>query len=246
MEYDPRGAGNTAWITVLASGGGAKLVKIALEDGPASIASASPKLTMIPNTLDFGTVDTTVTPSKTLTAAIHNVSTAPISLTGMQITPAGTDFNTNGMKDPLMLGAGDSMTVSVTFSPKKAGAQNASLSVTMGDGTSANFPVTGIGKLATSGVQVTSLPAGYELEQSYPNPAIGDGAMVPFTTPVDGTVEIRVMDNLGRIVFAEARYEAAGDHERAISLSGLPNGNYVYELRMNGVRVAARKLTLLR
>ena len=28
MEYDPRGQGNTAWITVLASGGGAKLMDV--------------------------------------------------------------------------------------------------------------------------------------------------------------------------------------------------------------------------
>ncbi len=39
LEYDPRGAGNSAWITTLNNSGGSKLVKVVLTDGPASIAT---------------------------------------------------------------------------------------------------------------------------------------------------------------------------------------------------------------
>jgi photosystem II stability/assembly factor-like uncharacterized protein len=40
LAYDPRGAGNTAWITTLGSGG-AKIVKVTLTDGPAAIEQHS-------------------------------------------------------------------------------------------------------------------------------------------------------------------------------------------------------------
>ncbi len=42
MEFDPRGAGNTAWTTILSGAASAKLVKIALTDGPVSHEGVAP------------------------------------------------------------------------------------------------------------------------------------------------------------------------------------------------------------
>ncbi|HWF45126.1 MAG TPA: T9SS type A sorting domain-containing protein [Candidatus Kapabacteria bacterium] len=138
MEYDPRGDGNSAWITTLNSGNSSKLVKIALADGP-----------------QYGT------------------------------------------------------------SP-------------------------------TGGVQQSKgVAAGYVLGQNYPNP-FSPQTTVPFTLPTSGTVEIRLLDNLGRIVYSDARFESAGDRERVLDLSAVPAGNYIYELRVDGVRIDAKKMTLIK
>lgn len=65
----------------------------------------------------------------------------------------------------------------------------------------------------------------------HPNPA-HEGAIVRFTLPAAATVHITLADMLGRDVMAvDAGSIGAGDHERALDLSGLPAGSYVLRLR---------------
>jgi hypothetical protein len=242
MEYDPRGLGNTAWITTLPNGGGSsKIVKIALEDGPSSIGKAG-VLSMLPTSLDFGNVDTGK--SKTMHAQLRNSGDAPLTVSGLAVTPAGTAFSVGALLDPHLLNAGDTLGVDVTFAPIVGGSQSASLSVAKADGSSA-FALTGVGIVHSSGVLGSNIPAGYSLDQNYPNPS-GLATTIPFAIPVGGEVEIRLLDDLGRIIFSDEKYENAGDHEREIELGSIPNGTYLYELRVGGLRIGARKMTLLR
>ena len=141
MEYDPRAGGNSAWITTLTSGSSAKLVKIALANGP--------------------------------------------------LYTQNPDSGLNAVK-------------------------------------------------GSSGISVGSI-----LGQNYPNP-FGPQTTVPFRLPVSGNVEVRLLDNLGRIVFSDSRYESAGPGERVLELSSIPAGSYIYELRVDGMRVDAKKMTLIK
>ena len=242
MEYDPRGLGNTAWITTLAAGGGAKIVKIALQDGPA-VASTQGVLTLIPSSVSFGNVDTGKT--KTLPAVLRNTGNGPLSITSLAVLPVGTAFSVTGVTPPVTLQPMDSLTLNITFTPMTGGQQTASLTATFADATSTGFAISGTGKVLTPGGVAFGAAAGFELGQSYPNPA-GPTFTIPFTIPESGEIEFHILDDLGRVVFTDVRHESAGAHVRDIALPLAPNGNYVYELRAGGVRIAARKMTLMR
>jgi hypothetical protein len=94
--------------------------------------------------------------------------------------------------------------------------------------------------------RVNSTPiAGAELGQNFPNP-FNPSTVIPYVTPVDGSVEIRVMDDLGRVMIATTENVSAGRHERRIDCSSLTSGSYTYELRINGLAVASRRMTLMK
>jgi hypothetical protein len=73
LEYDPRGAGNTAWATILTGSSSAALVKIALADGPSPAPAAAFETS--PTPIDFGNVDT----GKTLTLHVYIHNTGGIA-----------------------------------------------------------------------------------------------------------------------------------------------------------------------
>jgi hypothetical protein len=137
LEYDPRGAGNSAWITTLNNGGGSKLVKVVLTDGPASLTQPH--------------------------SAVHDA------------------------------------------------AQN----------------------------------QGNALDQNYPNPCATQTTF-PYSLAHSGRVEIRLLEALGRALQTTSFDAAPGEHERSLDLSSLPDGTYLVELRLDGQRIGARNLTLLR
>ena len=243
MEYDPRGQGNTAWITTLASGGGAKIVKITLVDAPAVVAKLG-VLSLVPSPIAFGNVDSGKT--STMHADLRNTGNAALTLSSLALTPTGTAFSfTGGSSSTVTLQPNDSIPLDFTFAPITGGQQSATLTANFSDGTNTTFTLSGNGVLKNTGGVVSNTLAGFDLGQSYPNPS-GALMTIPYTLPQSGEIEIRILDNLGRVVYADTKYESVGDHERDITLPQAPNGNYVYELRFGGVRIAARKMTLMR
>ena len=155
-------------------------------------------------------------------------------LKGLPITQGGAGLvNIRGMEyDPR--GDGNSAWITIL----NTGTSSSLVKITLTDGPI--FTKNPLGVHGSSGI-----PDGYALGQNYPNP-FSPMTTIPFTLPDGGDVEIRLLDNLGRIIYSDSRYESAGDHERSLGLSLLPAGNYVYELRVNGMRVDAKKMTLIK
>ncbi len=242
LEYDPRGAGNTAWMTVLTGGSSSQIIKIALSDGPAGAPAGS--LTILPSTIAFGSVDTGK--SKTVQAEIHNTGTAATTITALGIEPAGSPFTLGSISLPITLQAGDSVSVSVTFAPHLPNAQSASLAVTYGqDNQQASFPITGFATENGLGVadEVSQNKWGIEL---YPNPA---------RDFVEVTIDANAADNLQILLFDVTGRElrniplgliAAGEHGTQLSTDGLPNGMYFVRVVGSNGQVAATRLSIER
>ena len=212
LEYDPRGAGNTAWMTILNSSGSSKIVKIALTDGPSG--TAAPSYTTQPSTIDCGGVDTGS--SRPLSVEIHNVGNAAGMLKLISISPVVTDYSLSSLTYPITLNPGDSLGITITFAPHTAGRKNATLVLTASlDNSQITFPITGVATINGAGVTETTNPGGWSLELS-PNPA---------RDYVDLTV------TAGRSDFAQAHlYDVTGRELRTIPLGTLVNGEQQLEL----------------
>ncbi|HVZ39770.1 MAG TPA: T9SS type A sorting domain-containing protein [Candidatus Kapabacteria bacterium] len=81
---------------------------------------------------------------------------------------------------------------------------------------------------------------------AYPNPTTGR-CDLGFTLPMAGTVDLELVDALGRTAATFITHERmeAGQYHRAVDLGTLANGSYLVTLRVNGVPTVLR-LELLR
>lgn len=91
----------------------------------ASSTSASPTLSVNPGTLDFGQV--AVGSNNVLPLLITNPGPSQVMIS--QLSASGSGFSVSAAGLPISLGAGQSTSVSVTFSPSAAGNTSGSLSV---------------------------------------------------------------------------------------------------------------------
>jgi hypothetical protein len=108
-------------------------------------------LTSAPASLSFGSVQ--AGNPKTIAATLTNSGGSSISITQANLTGAG--FTLSGLTLPITLGAGQSKTFNVTFTPQAGGSNNGSLSIA----SNASNPTLGIPMVAnsaTSGVLSTS------------------------------------------------------------------------------------------
>jgi len=87
--------------------------------------STAPQLTTSPTSLNFGTV--TLCNSKQLAAAITNSGGTTANIT--QATVSGSGFSLSGVTLPMELSAGQSTTVTLTFTPQASGGANGNLSI---------------------------------------------------------------------------------------------------------------------
>jgi hypothetical protein len=87
--------------------------------------STAPQLTTSPASLNFGTV--TLGNSKQLAAAITNSGGTTANIT--EATVSGSGFSLSGVTLPMQLSAGQSTTVTLTFTPQAAGSANGNLSI---------------------------------------------------------------------------------------------------------------------
>jgi|GEM_PF-474876 len=228
MEYDPRGAGNTAWITILTGSTSSKLVKIALKDGPTGAPAAA--FTSTPSPISFGSLDTGKT--ETSHVEIRNSGTASGTITSLALNPASAPYSLGAVSLPAMLKAGDSLGVDVTFAPHSLGQQSASLIITFGtDNTETSVPIMGTATFTGEGVSPDAASAGWSLEVS-PNPA-KDYVDLTVNAERAGVAQIRIFDVTGREVRAiPLGMLSIGEQQTELSTSGLPNG--IYFVRITG------------
>jgi hypothetical protein len=76
-----------------------------------------------------------------------------------------------------------------------------------------------------------SIPAGYALEQSYPNP-FNPSTTITFMIPVNSYVSLKVYNSLGQVMAELAGREySAGRHSVTFNASNLASGIYYYSMR---------------
>jgi hypothetical protein len=106
--------------------------------------AAAPKAQLSPTSLDFGAVAIGQSAAKTFT--VLSVGTQTLQTSNIQITGAQAAAFTSNDADWYTLGAGISVTFSVTFTPTAAGAANAQIEVTSNDPAGKTIlPLTGSG-----------------------------------------------------------------------------------------------------
>ncbi|MBN2572270.1 MAG: T9SS type A sorting domain-containing protein [Ignavibacteriales bacterium] len=88
------------------------------------------------------------------------------------------------------------------------------------------------------------LPTGYNLSQNYPNP-FNPSTQITFAIPEAGMVTLKVYNMLGQEVATLVNEQLnAGQFTSTFSAANLASGTYIYELRVNDVRLANKMLLL--
>jgi len=90
-------------------------------------------------------------------------------------------------------------------------------------------------------------PSEITLDQSYPNPLHkGAIAVITYTLPRSGVIELSVMDITGRVAAVlDKGFRQTGQHSSTFQPGKLPAGTYFYVLR-NSTSSEVRKVALLR
>jgi len=229
MEYDPRGSGNTAWITILNTGTSAKLVKIALVDGPSSGTTPKGALSLSATSIDFGKLDTGKT-SNVQHITISNIGQADISVQSITLTPSGSAFSMTAPTTPLTVNAGGSITIDVTFAPHAAGQQSASINVSTSE-VPATVTLSGEGIVQGQGGVAWSNAEGFDFSVS-PNPA-RDFTTVTLDLEHATATRVQLFDATGREVLAQqAGMLGIGEHDIDLVTTNLASG--IYFLRVTG------------
>ncbi|MDX9757903.1 MAG: T9SS type A sorting domain-containing protein [Bacteroidota bacterium] len=95
------------------------------------------------------------------------------------------------------------------------------------------------------GKDITPTPLTTDLGQNYPNP-FNPTTTISFSLAADANVRLQVFDLYGREVASviDTRLEA-GHHQASFDARGLPSGNYIYQLDVDGTRMT-RTLTIMK
>ncbi|HYM19747.1 MAG TPA: T9SS type A sorting domain-containing protein [Candidatus Kapabacteria bacterium] len=192
-------------------------------------------LAVTPDTLDFGSIDTGKI-SK-LTATLHNIGNGPITISAVNITVSFADSLSKPV--PLTLQSGDSLTVSIIFTPRTIGVHTGSFRVTLSDDSIGSIFLEGIGKAI---VQGGVAPARSQVEDIiiFPNPTTDD-VMLYSTNDEEKISHITVVNLLGQVMIDK---EIAGSESAnvVLSLRELPEGIYPIAILSNGT--AIRKIII--
>jgi hypothetical protein len=137
VSFTPTETGWTAGAVEIYSN--ASNATLSLPVGGAGVKSES--LTASPATLSFGQVTTGANAS--LPVVLTNERSWKVTISGIQTV--GSAFSMSGPAFPLTLAAGQSVALSVTFTPQSAGTAGGSLFV---DGPALSIPLTGTGAAA--------------------------------------------------------------------------------------------------
>ncbi len=99
-------------------------------------------------------------------------------------------------------------------------------------------PLSGVARDATAAIG--------GLEQNYPNP-FNPSTTIPFSLRRAGYVEITITDELGRDALkTDRRFLGEGQHFEQIDASRLSSGTYTYTLRVDGLRIDSKRMTLVK
>jgi len=138
VVFTPRSAGAVKGNLVFTNTGVTATVNVPLSGG----AQTDGTLAASPASLDFGSVQ--VGSKQTLPETLTNSGGSTVTVT--QVNAAGTGFSVSGFSLPLILQAGQSQPINVTFMPASAGSSNGNLAiVNSGSAPTVNVALSGNG-----------------------------------------------------------------------------------------------------
>jgi hypothetical protein len=144
--FAPQSATNATGSITVSSNASNSTLMVALS----GTGTAQGQLTLAPTALNFGntTVGTTVNQTSSLSASGASVTVLSTSM-------SGAEFSLSGISLPMTIAAGQSVPVTMTFSPLSSGAASAVLSVTSNASNAAAQNLSGVGVAPTHSVSLS-------------------------------------------------------------------------------------------
>jgi len=163
--------------------------------GSGSPGGDSLEISVSPSTLGFGSVVDGTTASQTIT--ITNTGTA--SVTVSSVTLSGTTFTITGVSTPLTIGAGQSVTFTVSFKPSGTSTASGTISITSN---AENFAV----DLSGTGVAADPTIAANTSSLSFGNVTVNTSASQPVVLTNTGNANL----NITSVSASGAGFSASG------------------------------------
>lgn len=141
---------------------------------------------------------------------------------------------------PALVAASGNVQIMIGYDPSKISTTySAELSFPNGGPCTEAMPkITWTNTTGTEGVALTTVQAGYSLDQNYPNPTTGTTSF-HFTTPREANVTVTLSDLTGYTVRTLINGRVSeGTHIVTLDGSGLASGTYIYTLQSEGVRLS--------
>jgi uncharacterized delta-60 repeat protein len=118
--------------------------------------------------------------------------------------------------------------------------------ISLGDST--DYDITTIKYSDIIGIEsnITALPSSAELHQNYPNP-FNPNTKIAYDLRSRGNVSLAINEISGKqIAKLVNEYQSPGRYEVGFDAGSLPSGIYFYSLRVNGIAVSTRKMSLIK
>jgi len=208
-------------------------------DGCAMLLAYVPDIAATPGSLNFGPV--AVGDSLTRMIGLMNTGSNVLTVTGISSTE---NYHAN-FSGPATVAIGDTLLVSVVFTPQSPGTHVDTLHVTS-DAISGvkNVRCLGAGTAAAAD-DASLLPTEFRLHPPYPNP-FNPTTTIGFDVPRDARVELTIFDVQGRIVTTLLDGTlSAGTHSREWTCSTCAGGVYFARLRTSEFE-GIQKLVLIK
>jgi plastocyanin len=234
----------TASIIISTNDSTTGLRKIALSGNGIDTTKAAPVLSTDVPSIDFGTVDSGKSLSKTFT--IKNTGTGIGTISALTLS-GDPSFTTPKVTTPFTIAAAASKDISVTFSPVAVGTFTGTYTITGTEGTPLTVTLTGKGQdTVKQGPNAVSIAQAYGLQMTLaPNPA-NSSATLKITLAKESEMSIELFDVTGNHIrtISHGRY---GEGESAIPFSTqtLPSGEYYLRASINGISAAEAKIVVV-
>jgi len=202
------------------------------------------KLLTNPTSLDFGTIDSGVTSTKTF--RITNTGTAATTLVSIKTT-GDTSFTMAPETVPLQLAAGAGKDISVTFAPTANGTFDGAVAITASEGSPLSVSLHGKGHVTVIIKSVANPPHNIGLQMAvYPNPSNG-AATIRLTLEKPLNVSLALFDATGKMVqeFKNAAYNS-GMYTIPFASESLPSGEYYLRAVSDNATAAELKVMIVR
>jgi hypothetical protein len=226
-------------ITILTDDGAAPTRQISLNG-----RGVNSKLTTNPSAIDFGTIDSGATSTKTFT--ITNTGSAPTTISSVKLT-GDPSYTLAPVTLPLQLDAGASKDISATFTPIANGTFDGSVTITASEGSPLTVSLHGKGHV---NVVITSVPniihnIGLKM-MLYPNPNNGS-ATIKLTLEKPMNLNLALFDATGKIVqeFKQTSYNSGG-YTLPLASESLPSGDYYLRAISDKATAAELKVLIVR
>lgn len=118
--------------------------------------------------------------------------------------------------------------------------------ISLGDSTDYDITTIKYSDIIGIGSNTTALPSSAELHQNYPNP-FNPNTKIIYDLRSRGNVSLVINEISGKqITKLVNEFQSPGRHEVGFEAESLPSGIYFYTLRVNGVAVSTRKMSLIK